>query len=136
MNIGQFTKTQSGVLSGHIATASIDLSRLALRPVKSSNERAPTFEVVSRSPGGRVVQIGAVWEAVSNSTGEVFLQGSVDDPSLTSRLPIALFADGEDGYRVAWRRPQRRAEAITPRAPKSSGEGTGTDDVDGDDIPF
>lgn len=135
MNIGQFTKTQSGVLAGHIATASIDLARLALRPVTSTNERAPAFEVVSRSPGGRVVQIGAVWEAVSNSTGELFLQGSVDDPSLTARLPIALFADDQDGYRVAWRRPQRRAEAITARTPKPSSEGT-VDDVDGEDIPF
>ena len=31
-----------------------------------------------------------------------------DDPSLPEPLPIALFGNDEDGYRVAWRRPQRR----------------------------
>src|SRR3546814_6242253 len=51
----------------------------------------------------------ALWEAVAkNTTGEVFLQGSIDDPSLPEPLPIALFGSERDGYRVAWRRPQRR----------------------------
>lgn len=123
MNIGQFKQNDRGIF-GHIATAQIDLRRLALRPVVSTNAKAPLFEVVSRNPGNRVVQIGALWEATSNSTGEVFLQGSVDDPSLAGRLPIALFGDGEGGYRVAWRRPSRRAEVIAPRsAPDASGIG-------------
>ena len=51
---------------------------------------------------------GALWEASSNATGETFLQGSLDDPSLSEPLPIALFGTDAEGYRVAWRRPQRR----------------------------
>ncbi len=53
-------------------------------------------------------QIGALWEAFSKKTGEAFLAGSVDDPSLPEPLPVALFGGDTEGYRVAWRRPQRR----------------------------
>lgn len=109
MNIGEF-KNVDGRLMGTIATRTIDLPRIGLRPVESQNSRAPVFEVVALNPGKRWVQIGALWEATSNASGEVFLQGSLDDPSLPEPLPIALFGSDGDGYRVAWRRPQRRED--------------------------
>lgn len=108
MNIGEFNN-RGGRLMGSIATRTIDLPRLGLRPVESDNDRAPVYEIVALNVGNRWVQVGALWEAVAkHTTGEVFLQGSIDDPSLPEPLPIALFGTGEDGYRVAWRRPQRR----------------------------
>ena len=108
MNIGEF-KLSNGRLLGSIATRTIDLPRLGLRPVESDNERAPVYEIVALNVGNRWVQIGALWEAVAvNTTGEVFLQGSIDDPSLAEPLPVALFGSPEEGMRVAWRRPQRR----------------------------
>lgn len=108
MNIGEF-KQSNGRLLGSIATRTIDLPRLGLRPVESTNDKAPVFEIVALNVGNRWVQVGALWEAVAkHTTGELFLQGSIDDPSLAEPLPIALFGSDEDGYRVAWRRPQRR----------------------------
>ncbi|MDO6415356.1 DUF736 domain-containing protein [Sphingomonas sp. BIUV-7] len=107
MNIGEF-KMSNGRLLGSIATRTIDLPRLGLRPVESSNDKAPTYEIVALNVGNRWVQVGALWEAVANSTGETFLQGSIDDPSLPEPLPVALFGTDQDGMRVAWRRPQRR----------------------------
>ncbi|CAN5495591.1 hypothetical protein BH10PSE12_BH10PSE12_07770 [soil metagenome] len=108
MNIGEF-KLSNGRLLGSIATHTIDLPRLGLRPVESNNDRAPVFEIVALNVGNRWVQVGALWEAVAkNTTGEVFLQGSIDDPSLPEPLPIALFGNEQEGMRVAWRRPQRR----------------------------
>jgi uncharacterized protein (DUF736 family) len=108
MNIGEFKKS-NGRLMGSIATRTIDLPRLGLRPVESNNDRAPVFEIVALNVGNRWVQIGALWEAVAkHTTGEMFFQGTIDDPSLAEPLPIALFGNEEDGYRVAWRRPQRR----------------------------
>tara|TARA_R110000868_G_scaffold4986_3_gene30934 strand:+ start:8874 stop:9335 length:462 start_codon:yes stop_codon:yes gene_type:complete len=107
MNIGEI-KQQNGRLLGAIATRSIDLPQLGLRPVQSQNERAPAYEIVTLNVGKRWVQIGALWPQTSNATGEVFLQGSIDDPSLPEPLSIALFGTDEEGYRVAWRRPQRR----------------------------
>ncbi|WP_186402112.1 DUF736 domain-containing protein [Sphingopyxis sp. P1IMeth2] len=108
MNIGEFN-VRNGRLLGSIATRTIDLPRLGLRPVESDNDRAPVFEIIALNVGNRWVQVGALWEAVAkHTTGEVFLQGSIDDPGLAEPLPIALFGSDEDGYRVAWRRPQRR----------------------------
>lgn len=108
MNIGEFN-VRNGRLLGSIATRTIDLPRLGLRPVESDNERAPNYEIVALNVGNRWVQLGALWEAVAkHTTGEIFYQGSIDDPSLPEPLPIALFGNDEDGYRVAWRRPQRR----------------------------
>jgi uncharacterized protein (DUF736 family) len=108
MNIGEF-KLSNGRLLGSIATRTIDLPRLCLRPVESDNDKAPIYEIVALNVGNRWVQVGALWEAVAkNTTGEVFLQGSIDDPSLPEPLPVALFGTPEEGMRVAWRRPQRR----------------------------
>lgn len=113
MNIGEF-RNVNGRLLGSIATRTIDLPRLGLREVESTNDRAPVYEILALNVGNRWVQIGALWEAVAkNTTGEVFLQGSIDDPSLPEPLPIALFGSDEEGFRVAWRRPQPR-DAFAP----------------------
>lgn len=113
MNIGEF-KDVNGRIQGWIATRTIDLPKLGLRQVQSMHERAPVFEILALNVGNRWVQVGALWEAVAkNTTGEVFLQGSIDDPSLGEPLPIALFGSKEEGFRVAWRRPQPR-DAFAP----------------------
>jgi uncharacterized protein (DUF736 family) len=127
MNIGEF-RNADGRLMGSIATRTIDLPRIGLRPVESQNDKAPVYEVVALNVGKRWVQIGAVWEAKSNATGEIFLQGSLDDPSLPEPLPIALFGTDQEGFRVAWRRPQRRDDfGMTRRAAgrESSLDGSG-----------
>lgn len=128
MNIGEF-KSVNGQLLGAIATQNVDLPRLGLKPVDSQSERAPRFEVVSLNAGKRWVQIGALWEATSNSTGEVFYQGQIDDPSFLAPLPIALFGDESDGYRVAWTRPKTQKQDFDGAgkgkrgAPAAFGEG-------------
>lgn len=123
MNIGEF-KLSNGRLLGSIATRLIDLPRLGLRPVESDNERAPAYEIVALNVGNRWVQVGALWNATSNSSGEFFLQGSIEDPSLAEPLPIALFGTPEEGMRVAWRRPQRRDD-FGPVTRMSRGETAG-----------
>jgi uncharacterized protein (DUF736 family) len=111
MNIGSF-KSVNGQLLGTVATATIDLSRLGLRPVESTNERAPAFEIMVLNVAKRWVQIGALWEMTSNSSGESFYQGKLDDPSLPEPLQIMLFGDVEEGYRVVWNRPTARRENL------------------------
>ncbi|EKU73352.1 MULTISPECIES: DUF736 domain-containing protein [Sphingomonadales] len=106
MNIGEFG-LKNGRIIGWIATRTIDMAKLGLREVESQNELAPNYEVVAFN-GNRWVQVGALWEAVAKKTGEIFLQGNIDDPSMAEPLPIALFGSVEEGYRVAWRRPERR----------------------------
>ena len=138
MNIGEF-KLSNGRLLGSIATRTIDLPRLGLRPVESDNDKAPVYEIVALNVGNRWVQVGALWEAVAkNTTGEIFLQGSIDDPSLPEPLPVALFGTPEEGMRVAWRRPQRRddfgpAIRTSRRDYASEGEGGFGDSTAGTD---
>ena len=130
MNIGEFN-LKKGRLIGSIATRAIDLPKLALRPVESDNELAPAYEIVAPNVGGRVVQIGALWEATAKRTGAVFLQGNIDDPSMSEPLPIALFGTVEEGYRVAWRRQDQRDDfgpaVRSPRDNAPSGSGRGDD---------
>ncbi len=104
MNIGTFA-LKNGQLIGSIATLTVDLARLGLRPVESTNDKAPAFEIMALNVARKWVQVGALWEATSNSTGEVFYQGSLDDPSLPEKMAIMVFGDDEDGYRVVWNRP-------------------------------
>ena len=128
MNIGEF-KNVNGQLLGSIATAAIHLPRLGLKPIQSDNERAPKYEIVTLNAGRRWVQIGAVWEAASNSTGELFLQGSIDDPSFAAPLQVACFGNPEEGYRVAWTRNRRRQNGFG--ASESMGAGEAGEQADG-----
>ena len=119
MNIGEFNLNKGRII-GWIATRAIDLPKLALRPVESENKLAPAYEIIAPNVGGRVVQVGALWEAVAKKTGEVFLQGHVDDPSMPEALPIALFGSVEEGYRVAWRRQERDDFGPAIRTPRDN----------------
>lgn len=107
MNIGEFKRAQSGDILGSIASVTIDLPRLGLRPVRSDNDRAPAFEIMALNVGNRWVVVGALWEQVSNSSGETFYQGRLEDPSFKNPLPIMLFGDDVDGFRVVWNREDR-----------------------------
>jgi len=128
MNIGEFS-LKKGRLMGWIATRTIDLPKLGLRPVESDNELAPAYEILALNVGGRYVQVGALWEAVAKKTGEVFLQGNIDDPCMPEALPIALFGTVEEGYRVAWRRPERRDDFGTAvRTPRDDAPSNRSDD--------
>ncbi len=107
MNIGEFKRVASGDLLGSIASVTIDLPRLGLRPIRSDNDRAPAFEIMALNVAKRWVQVGSLWEQVSNTSGETFYQGRLEDPSFNAPLPIMLFGDDVDGFRVVWNRPDR-----------------------------
>ncbi|KTF67862.1 MULTISPECIES: DUF736 domain-containing protein [unclassified Sphingomonas] len=107
MNIGEFKRVASGDLLGSIASVTIDLPRLGLKPIRSDNDRAPAFEIMALNVAKRWVQVGSLWAQVSNTSGETFYQGRLEDPSFTAPLPIMLFGDDVDGFRVVWNRPDR-----------------------------
>src|SRR3546814_15452495 len=56
------------------------------------------------------VKIGALFEQTIRSSGESFYQGRLDDPSMSSPMDIALFANNEDGYNISWTRRRARQE--------------------------
>lgn len=109
MNIGNLKTNEEGVHIGRIATLAFSAT-VALRPFQSTNERAPRFDIVALSADNRSwVKVGALWEFHSNETGEAFLSGRIDDPSLANAIDIALFRQDDGSYNVAWRRPKVRA---------------------------
>jgi uncharacterized protein (DUF736 family) len=108
MNIGTLKANAEGVLIGRVSTMAFSAT-LALRAFDSSNERAPKFDLMALSVDRRSwVKVGALWEYNSNETGEVFLSGTIDDPSLVAPIPIALFRQNDGSMNVAWRRPKQK----------------------------
>ncbi|MDG6745967.1 DUF736 domain-containing protein, partial [Staphylococcus aureus] len=95
MNIGTITQNASGTYTGKISTLTVAIV-IALRTVQSTNPRAPKFEILALSAARQWVQVGALFELASNSTGETFLNGKIEDPSLDKPLYISAFRQ-EDG---------------------------------------
>ena len=107
MNIGTIKKNAAGQLIGQVSTLAVTLT-VGLRGVMSNNPRAPKFEIVALNDQRRWVIVGALFELSSNSTGESFYQGKIDDPSMTQPLYIAAFPREDGTMAVAWQRPRRR----------------------------
>ena len=108
MNIGNLKSNDDGIHVGRIVTLAF-AATVALREVTSNNEKAPAYDVMALSADRRSwVKVGALWQYSSNETGELFLSGRIDDPSLDKPLDIALFSQDDGSYNVAWRRPQRK----------------------------
>lgn len=113
-NIGELTKNAQGFYVGKINTLAVSMI-LALREVHSPNPLAPRFEIHARSAAGAWVKVGALWEQSGRETGEAFLQGSIDDPSLDKRLYVACFMRDDGSYAIAWSRPRRsRSDVPAP----------------------
>jgi hypothetical protein len=54
-----------------------------------------------------------LFELSSNSTGETFLNGKIEDPSLDKPLYISAFRQEDGSYNIVWSRPTRRRDAPT-----------------------
>ena len=120
MNIGSIKKNDQGILIGRVQTMAFGAT-IALAEVNSSNERAPAYDVLALAADRRSwVKVGAVWEYPSNETGELFLSGRIDDPSLDKPIDVAMFQQEDGSYNVAWRRPQRKR--TLPAATADAGE--------------
>lgn len=116
MNIGNLKSNDEGIHIGRIVTLTF-AATVALREVVSINDRAPAFDVMALSADRRSwVKVGALWQYSSNETGEVFLSGRIDDPSLEKPIDIACFQQDDGSYNVAWRRPQRKRTLPTAAA--------------------
>lgn len=130
-NIGNLKKNSDGVFIGRIDTVAFS-NVVALRPVISQNEAAPKYEVMALTPARTWAKVGAMFEQIKKSTGEVFYQGRIDDPSMANPMDIALWHDREGGFAVLWsrRRPRReipagQAEQDLPPVGQSSDDGIG-----------
>ena len=111
MNIGEIRKNANGQLIGTVETLTITRT-IGLRPVASSNQRAPKYEIVALNDQRRWVIVGALFELSASSTGLSFYQGKIDDPSMAQPLYIAAFPRDDGSMAVAWQRPRRRSSQL------------------------
>ncbi len=134
-NIGEFKKNANGFYMGSIVTLAVSMT-LALREVNNPNPNAPRYEVYAKSVAGAWVKVGALWERIGGETGEAFLNGQIDDPSMDRTLYIACFMQRDGSYAITWSRPRRARSAPPAALHQGSGDQDGDDRVDQDAFPF
>lgn len=131
MNIGELTKNANGFYTGKIVTRTLSMV-LALRELHNPNANAPRFEIFERADHGAWVKVGALWEQTGRDTGEAFLQGSIDDPSMDKPLSIACFMRDDGSYAVAWSRPRRDRSIPQSQTPAGEDDGQAAMEFNGD----
>ncbi len=120
MNIGTLKANEAGIHMGRITTLSIAVF-VALSPVNSTNAKAPAYDVMALAADKRSwVKVGALWAFNSATTGEEFLSGRIDDPSMDKPIEVQMFRQNDGSYNVAWRRPVQRA--ALPRVSSAGGD--------------
>lgn len=124
MNIGELRKNDRGIYVGKIETVSVAMT-LALNPNRSDNERAPAYEIFALAQNRAWVKVGALWAKVTRETGEEFLQGNIDDPSMERRLNIACFRREDGSYAIAWSRPRRPERSLPMNGNDDADEASG-----------
>ena len=108
MNIGEIKLNANGTFIGRIATFQLAMT-IALRPIVSENPRAPKFDIMALNQVAKMwVKVGAFFALTSNSTGDEFLNGRIDDPSLSEPVQVSAFRQEDGSYNVVWQRQQRR----------------------------
>ena len=118
MNIGSIKQNEAGIFLGRVSTLAVTMT-IALREVRSANPKAPKYEVHALNTASREwVQVGALFELFATGTGEAFLNGRIDDPSLAQPLYVSAFRQADGSYNVVWQRPQKRRDVAAALAPK------------------
>jgi uncharacterized protein (DUF736 family) len=133
MNIGEIIRNTNGGMTGYVAEATYDFGNLFFELVESDHERAPKFNLMTKSPRGRVVRLGSIWERTANETGEFYFRGYIDS-SVSGYVPIRLHQSRQKPHvwNIIRNTPNRRREAtgtveLTPpparkRKPKAEPE--------------
>ena len=120
MNIGSIKQNEAGIFIGRVSTLTVSVT-IALREVRSTNPRAPRYEIHALNTASRAwVQVGALFELTARETGEAFLNGKIDDPSLAQPLYISAFRQDDGSYNIVWQRPQRRRDVTAAMTPKDT----------------
>ena len=109
MNIGEMIRNNDGSVTGYIAEATFDFENVFLDKVMSDHERAPAFNLKTKSPRGRPVRLGSIWERSAKETGEVYFGGYIES-GVSGYVPIRLFRSraNPDVWNVVRKLPQRK----------------------------
>jgi uncharacterized protein (DUF736 family) len=90
MNIGEMIRSENGGVNGYIAEAGFDFDGIFLEKVASDNPRAPLFNLMTKSPRGRDVRLGSIWERAAKETGKP-TSAATSTPRSRASFPFACF---------------------------------------------
>jgi uncharacterized protein (DUF736 family) len=111
-NIGELIRNEDRTVTGYIAEASYDFDHVFLEKVASDHERAPMFNLMTKSPRGRDVRLGSIWERSAKDTGEVYFGGYLES-GVSGYVPLRLFRSRQnpDVWNVVRKTDQRKQGA-------------------------
>lgn len=89
-NIGEMTRNDNGTVTGWIAEPHYHFEPLFLARVESDDENAPDFRLVTKSPRGRDLPIGSIWQRTAKDTGETYFGGYIST-SASGYVRLRLF---------------------------------------------
>lgn len=111
MAIGEMIRNDNGTVTGWIAEAEYDFPQVFLVPVESDNDDAPDFRVMTKSPLGRDVPLGSIWQRASKATGNIYFNGYIKSGS-SGYVPLRLLRSNDQGnlWNVVRRDNQQRRQ--------------------------
>lgn len=75
-NIGTLTRNDNGTVTGFVAETHYDFE-IALGRANIERENAPDFRLITKSPRGRDVPIGYLWQHKGRESGETYFRGYI-----------------------------------------------------------
>lgn len=108
MSIGEMIRNDNGTVTGWMAEPDYDFPHVFLDRIESDNEDAPHFRLMTKSPRGRDVPLGSIWERAAKESGEVYFRGYIKS-GVSGFVPIRLFQSRQkpNVWTVIRKEPQR-----------------------------
>jgi uncharacterized protein (DUF736 family) len=116
-NIGELIRNDNGSVTGWIAEPHYDFPHVFLSRNESDNVDAPDFRVVTKSPRGRDVPVGSLWQRAAKETGEVYFGGYIKS-GVSGFVPLRLFRSRQQPHvwNVVRKDEQRRQDGARDAA--------------------
>lgn len=74
--IGKLTRNDNGTVTGFVAETHYDFD-IALGRAKIEGENAPDFQLMTKSPRGRDVPVGYLWQHKGRESGDTYFRGYI-----------------------------------------------------------
>ncbi|MEO0681823.1 MAG: DUF736 domain-containing protein [Pseudomonadota bacterium] len=105
MNLGTFTKDETGAIVGTATTLTLSFE-LEIRPVEVVGN-GPEFRVYRR---GTDDEVGFARHEFGKRSGKAYLNTLIDSPEFPQAIWAALVREDDGSYQLKWSRPRKSAK--------------------------
>lgn len=102
MNLGIFTKDETGTFSGTVTTL-LNSFEIEYRPIEKVGN-GPDFRVYRL---GTDIEVGFASHELGQRSGKAYLNTLIDTPEFPRGTWCALVREEDDSYVLKWNRPRR-----------------------------